>query len=176
MICYKGFNQDLCCTLGQGTMQYKVGETYTAKAAQTARTGLHCVEEPIEVLRWYKSGRYCIVSAEGDINENGDKIACTRMRILKEIDIKTLALLQCRWMVEHQDRAYSDLVERNSGTAEKDGITVVYGEHPKARGEIGSLICLVRKGKHGIEAGAYEIDGKRYKQGVYYGVDGRQRK
>ena len=84
MICYKGFNQDLCCTLGQGTMQYKVGETYTAKAAQTARTGLHCVEEPIEVLRWYPVGRYCIVAAEGDINESDDKIACTQMRILKE--------------------------------------------------------------------------------------------
>ena len=85
MICYKGFNQNLCCTMGRGTMQYEVGKTYTAESAKTANTGLHCVEEPIEVLRWYPDGRYCIVAAEGDINESDDKIACTQMRILKEI-------------------------------------------------------------------------------------------
>ena len=70
MICYKGFNQNLCCTMGRGTMQYEVGKTYTAESAKTASTGLHCVEEPIEVLRWYPVGRYCIVAAEGDINES----------------------------------------------------------------------------------------------------------
>lgn len=34
MICYKGFNQNLCCTMGRGTMQYEVGKTYTATRAQ----------------------------------------------------------------------------------------------------------------------------------------------
>ena len=174
MICYKGFNQNLCCTMGRGTMQYEVGKTYTAESAKTANTGLHCVEEPIEVLRWYPDGRYCIVAAEGDINESDDKIACTQMRILKEINKKTLAMLQCEWMMEHPDRKYSDKVKKDIGAADPGDIVVVYGRSPKAQGGIGSLICMVKKGRNGFTAGAYMIDGKRYKPDVYYRVDGRR--
>ena len=78
MIAYKGFNKDLACTLGKGTFQYVVGKTYREDAAKCVKTGFHCVEEPIEVLRWYSgnTARYCIVEAKGDINEDGnDKIA-----------------------------------------------------------------------------------------------------
>lgn len=53
MIAYKGFNKDLACTLGNGTFRYEIGKTYTESEAKCANTGFHCVEEPIEVLRWY---------------------------------------------------------------------------------------------------------------------------
>lgn len=178
MIAYKGFNKNLACTMGKGTFQYEVGKTYEEEEAKCASTGFHCVEEPIEVLRWYsgKDARYCIVEAAGDINEDGnERISCTKMTILKEIDLRQLGALECKWMLEHPERQYSNEVKRNEGIAPKDGIVVVRGKHPKAEGDIGSTIYLVKEADGEIvHIGIYEIDGENHKPNVYYRVDGRR--
>lgn len=178
MIAYKGFNKDLTCTKGKGSYQYTIGATYKEETAKCASTGFHCVEEPIEVLRWYagQDARYCIVEAAGDINEDGDeRISCTEMTILKEIDLKTLGILECEWMLEHPERQYSNMVMRDEGEARKGDIVVVRGRHPKAAGELGSTIFLVKECKGEIvNIGAYEIDSKDYLPGVYYRADGRR--
>ena len=78
VIAYKGFNKELACTLGKGVFRYQVGQTYKEELAECARTGFHCVEEPIEVLQWYREGRYawfsvtssripCLVSVAGPL-------------------------------------------------------------------------------------------------------------
>lgn len=92
MIAYKGFDKNLACTRGKGTYQYEVGKTYYEEKAKTARTGLHCVEEPIEVFRWYSgtSDRYCVVEVGDDIDESDDKISCTKMKVAKELTIQEL--------------------------------------------------------------------------------------
>jgi hypothetical protein len=179
MIAYKGFNKDLACTRGRGTFQYEVGKTYREDKAQTARTGFHCVEEPIEVLEWYSGdgARYCMVSAKGDISEDGkERIACTEMTILKELTLQQLGILECEWIKEHPNRKCSKRVERDSGTAEDNGIVVVRGKNPKARGKKGCVIFLLKEDMNGniCDAGAYEIDGIHHKPDVYYRVDGRK--
>ena len=129
MIAYKGFNNDLSCTRGNGIFKYKLGKTYKENEAKCARNGFHCVEEPIEVLSWYSgsNARYCMVEASGDVNEDGnDKISCTEMTILKELTIEQLATLECIWMKEHPERKYSDKVYKNKGYAYKsDRIVIV---------------------------------------------------
>jgi hypothetical protein len=179
MIAYKGFNKDLACTRGKGTFCYEVGKTYREDRAKTASTGFHCVEEPIEVLRWYSGNeaRYCMVSAKGDISEDGnERIACTEMTILKELTLQQLGILECEWLTEHPRRKCSDKVERNSGTAPEKGIVVVRGKNPKARGGMGATIFLIKEDADGkiCDAGAYEIDGIQHKQNIYYRVDGRK--
>lgn len=179
MIAYKGFNKDLVCTRGKGSYQYEVGKTYKENTAKCASTGFHCVEEPIEVLTWYrgKDARYCVVNAGGDVHEDGDdRISCTEMKILKEITLQQLGALECRWIQEHPERKYSSHVVKNSGTAEKDGIVIVRGKNPKAAGALGATIFLLKEGKAGVitEAGAYEIDGKEFLPDVFYRVDGRR--
>lgn len=180
MIAYKGFNSDLTCTLGHGRFQYEVGKTYKESEAKCAKNGFHCVEEPIEVLSWYKehNSRYCMVEAAGDINEDGnERISCTEMTILREVTLQQLGILECQWISEHPDRKESSHVERESGEAEENGIVIVRGKQPKAAGKIGSSIFLLKEGKgtHEIaEMGAFLIDGKDYKPDVYYRVDGRR--
>ena len=180
MIAYKGFNGDLTCTLGKGRFQYEVGKTYKENEAKCARNGFHCVEEPVEVLSWYKTSdsRYCMVEAGGDINEDGDeRISCTEMTILTELTLQQIGIMECQWLKNHPDRKESRHVKRESGEAEKNGIVIVRGKHPKAAGKIGSTIFLLKEGKGTneiAEMGAFLIDGKDYKPDVYYRVDGRR--
>lgn len=180
MLAYKGFNQDLVCTMGKGSYQYEVGKTYKENEAKCVRNGFHCVEEPIEVLRWYsgKNARFCIVKAEGDINEDGDdKISCTEMTIVREVTLQQLGALECKWIQDHPERKNSSKVKRNTGTAAKDDIVVVRGKNPKAAGKLGATIFLIKEAKDGkiIEAvGIYEIDGEEFLPDVFYRVDGRR--
>lgn len=180
MIAYKGFNKDLACTRGRGTFQYQIGQTYKEDKAQCVSTGFHCVEEPIEVLRWYSSdtSRYCIVEAGGDVNEDGlDKIACTEITILKEITLEQLGILECEWLMKHPEREFSAHVKKETGRAGKNGIVVVRGKNPKAVGDLGSTIFLLKEGKGTreiISAGAYRIDGENYMPDTYYNAEGRQ--
>ncbi|MGN0506659.1 MAG: hypothetical protein ACI4FZ_08865 [Lachnospiraceae bacterium] len=180
MIAYKGFNRDLVCTMGKGQFQYEVGKTYQEDSAKCASTGFHCVEEPIEVLRWYsgETARYCIVNAGGDVHEDGtDKISCTEMTILREVTLQQLGALECEWIQEHPERKNSSQVKRNEGYASGKEIVVVRGKNPKAAGALGSTIFLLKekKGEKTIEeAGAFEIDGQEFLPDVYYRVDGRR--
>ena len=181
MIAYKGFNKDLACTMGKGTFQYEVGKTYKEDNAKCASTGFHCVEEPIEVLRWYsgENSRYCIVNAGGDIHEDGnDKISCTEITILQEVTLQQLGALECQWQQMHPERECSERVKKNVGTADK-GIVIVRGKHPKAAGAIGTTAFLLKEAKQGKEiqeVGIFEIDGKEFLPDVYYRVDGRRSK
>lgn len=180
MIAYKGFNQDLTCTMGKGRFQYEVGKTYKEDSAKCASAGFHCVEEPIEVLTWYsgETARYCIVNAGGDVHEDGnDKISCTEMTILREITLQQLGALECKWILNHPNRKNSRHIRKNEGVADKNEIVIVKGKNPKAAGELGSTIFLLKEGREEktIEAvGIYEIDGKEYLPGTYYRVDGRK--
>lgn len=176
MIAYKGFNKELSCTMGRGTYQYQVGQTYVEDEAECVRTGFHCVEEPIEVLRWYRGGRYCIVDARGDIHEDGDKrISCTEIELRKEISLEQLGALECEWIRKHPERSCSKEVKRDRGEAAENNIVIVRGKSPRAAGQKNSTIFLLREGKEEIvEMGAYRIDGEKYLPGVFYNVKGRK--
>lgn len=179
MIAYKGFNKNLECTQGKGTFRYEIGKTYRENRAQCASAGFHCVEEPVETLKWYadESSRYCIVEAGGDINEDGDnKISCTEITVLKEITLQQLGALECKWMQDHPEREYSRQVKEDSARARGMGIVIVRGKNPKAAGDKGSTIYLLREGKGTKEieeVGIYQIDGVEYLPDTYYRVDGR---
>lgn len=180
MIAYKGFNSNLACTMGKGKFHYEVGKTYREEKAQCAGTGFHCVEEPIEVLRWYsgQGSRYCIVNAAGDVHEDGnDKISCTELTVLKEISLQQLGALECKWLQEHPERKYSSRVMKNVGTAGMNDIVIVRGKNPKAAGSMRATIFLLKeeKGSREIaEVGIFEIDGAEFLPNVYYRADGRR--
>lgn len=180
MRAYKGFNQDLICTMGKGPFWYEVGKTYKEDTAKCANTGFHCVEEPIEVLKWYsdEDSRYCIVEAAGDVHEDGqERISCTEMTILQEVTLQQLGALECKWIMEHPERQTSTRVMKNEGCAIPNGIVVVRGKNPRACGSLGSTIFLLKEAQHGKEieeVAAYEIDGKDFFPNVYYKVNGRR--
>lgn len=178
MIAYKGFNSKLDCVLGHGVFHYEVGKTYKEDSAKCASTGFHCVEEPIEVLTWYSSprDRYCMVEAAGDINEDGDdRISCTEMTIIKELTLEQIAMLECLWIQDHPERKCSNHVREDFGQAYKGGVVIVKGRNPKAQGETGSTLFLLREDRHHVvtEIGVFKVDNKEYNPGVTYNVLGR---
>ena len=89
MLAFKGFNENLTCTMGHGIFQYEIGKKYKEKEANCTKNGFHCCENPLDVLDWYsgQGSRFCVVEAEGEINQDnvGTKISCTKMTIVKEI-------------------------------------------------------------------------------------------
>ena len=175
MIAYKGFNKDLTCTLGKGKYQYEIGKTYEEEEAQCAQCGFHCVEEPIRVLDWYKDGRWCVVDVQ-DIHEDGsDKISAKRMRIVKELSLHQLYAHEAAWLMKHPERIGSQRVKKGKGTAEENDAVIVRGANPKARGQKGALLLLLRekKGKQ-TEVFAYQVDGEKVKEMKWYGWEGER--
>ena len=95
MRAYKGFTPDLMSRLGGKPVQFKVGETYEEPRSKTANSGFHCCENPFECLSYYgyKQDRFCLVEAEGDIDEDDfERISCTKLTILKELTEKEFFL------------------------------------------------------------------------------------
>lgn len=180
MIAYKGFTKDLTCTRGEGVFQYEIGKTYKESGAKCVSMGFHCVEEPIEVLKWYSEhdARYCIVQASGDVHEDGDaKIACSEITILREITLQQLGALECKWLQEHPDRTMNREVKKDCGSVKENEIVIVRGKNPKASGRLGSTIFLLKEdneNKEIKEIGIFEIDGKDYLPDVWYRTDGRR--
>ena len=172
MIGFKGFNNDLSCTRGYGVFRYKIGKTYEEDKADIAKTGFHFVEEPLEVLKWYPNGRYCMIEATGDIDEDSDKLSCTKIKILKELTLKELYAYEVKFIMENPKREIQR-AEKDTGEAKGKEPVLVIGKDPKAKGKKGSSLFMVKKIRgRVVEAAGFMIDGKDYKPGVFYNVKG----
>lgn len=183
MIAYKGFNKDMTCTMGEGKFQYQAGVTVdeSDKGAKCARYGLHCTEDPLDVLDYYgepETARYFIVKAEGDIHEDaiGTRISCTKLTPVKELSIQKLALHACNYIANHPERKNNKRVKIEMGTA--DGyFVIVRGKNPRAKGKKGSVLYLIKeekKSSHIVEVAMYEVDGESIKEDTYYDVTGKE--
>ena len=180
MIAYKGFNSTLACTMGEGTFQYEIGKPYKEEQCKTARNGFHCVEEPLEAIRWYgqNDSRYCLLEIGGDINEDGSKTACTEMTILKELSRKELALHECIWIERHPDRETCKLVYKDEGVATNDFV-VVRGKKPIVKGKKGTMLFLIQEFHNSNRikrVTILEVDGVNTKPNTYYGIDEKEAK
>lgn len=183
MIAYKGFNSDMTCTMGRGTFQYAPGVTVdeTETGAQCAHTGLHCAEDPLDVLDYYgnpEKSRYFIVRAEGDIHEDahGTRISCTKLTPVKEITIQKLALHACHYIVSHPERKNNRRVKEDKGTAD-EYFVIVRGKNPIARGDKGAILFLLQEAedsKEIAEMAAYEVDGQDIKEDTWYDIAGNE--
>lgn len=160
MIAYKGFTGELTARLGKGTYQFREGDTFMEESSKTASSGFHCCENPFRCLTYYPLGggnRYFMVKAEGSIDEDGsERIACTRLTLLKELTLKELAGYGMMYMVKHparknwQQSVYGLEVCRDCARADCTGaIAIARGVHPKVRGAVGSILGLIRETEEG---------------------------
>ena len=173
---YKGFNKDLTCTMGKGTFQYEPRVWYREDKAHCAKDGFHATDNPLDVLDYYRNGRYFIVELSGNIDEDGynTRISAPEIRLIKEITKLELIREGVMWLVNHPDMK-SDSVVRNKGTA-SDGYVIVRGRSPVAAGGKGDTVFLIKEDKSGeiTECAEYPIDGKKYLPDTYYDVKGRK--
>ena len=118
MIAYKGFHKDLKCR-GFQFQEYGINETEKANCRQN---GFHCAENPLDCLCYYpnwKNSTYYIVDASGYLDEDGEdsKISCTKMRLLKKIELRSLLLHGAAYMAKYPNRKWNSHVAKESGTS-----------------------------------------------------------
>ena len=165
MKAYKGFNSELTSRYGDGKAKncvFKPGETKKVDESKTARNGFHCCENPFECLRWYPLGngnRHFIVEAAGDIDEDErERIACTKITLVKELSMKEFALEGMKYIIEHPERAnwqqsHGTVVVKQDEAEAKDqkSIAIARGTNPKVKGPEGSILGLIVEDDQGIK-------------------------
>lgn len=185
MIAFKGFRNNLTCTMGNGIFQYREGMWFEEKECNIAKNGFHCCENPLDVLSYYgntESDIYYMVEAAGDITEDGaNKLTCTRIRLLKKLTIVELLAYAAKYMYEHPERKWNPMVQHEKGKAKGiNAFVIVRGKKPKAAGEMGAYLLILQEyrkgpgikritimqvGQNGIRAGRYyDSEEKEIKQ------------
>lgn len=167
MIAYKGFTKDLWSRLGDGkeeNCRFELGVKKTVSASKTARKGFHCCENPVECITYYDfdgNNRFFMVEAGGDIDEDEfGRIACTEITLLQELTPLMFALECMKYMIAHQDREgweksgkHRVKIEKDSATAAGEGyIAIARGKDPKVKGQVGSILGLIKETEEGIVA------------------------
>jgi len=117
------------------------------------------------------------VVAGGDINDDeGDsKISCTRLRLVKQLNLEEFVAHSLNYIWNHPFRENNSRVckERGTGT---NGFVIVRGKTPKAKGQMGDVLGLVKEkrgSKEGMEMGLYVVDGERILPEIWYNVHGK---
>lgn len=179
VLAYKGFDPDLSCTSGGNRFQYVTDLWNEEPEANCGRNGFHCAENPLDCLTYYpnlEKSVYYLVVAGGDINDDeGDsKISCTRLRLVKQLNLEEFVAHSLNYIWNHPFRENNSRVckERGTGT---NGFVIVRGKTPKAKGQIGDVLGLVKEkrgSKEGMEMGLYVVDGERILPGIWYSVHG----
>ena len=162
MIAYKAFGKDLSCTSGGNKYQYNIGVWNEEPEADCAKRGFHCAENPLDCLTYYPNfemARYFIVEAAGDIDEDeSERIACTKITLVKELNMKEFALEGMKYIIEHPDRAnwqqnHGTVVVKQDEAEAKDqkSIAIARGTNPKVKGPEGSILGLIVEDDRGIK-------------------------
>lgn len=180
MMAYKGFHADLTCTMGHGKYQYVPGKWHREDAAKCASCGFHATDNPLDVLSYYSAAddRYFIVQLAGNLDEDAvnSRISAPEIKLVRELSRNELYHEGVLWMADHEKAPLAAVVKHEKGNAAGDGNIVVRGIKPKAKGQIGDMLYLVKENKKGeiVEIGVYQIDAEKYMPDVYYDVRGKE--
>ena len=184
MIVYKATNNDMTCTMGQGTFQYELGVPATVEKSKCGDTGLHACEYVLDCTGYYSLGRgnrFFKAAAVGDIAEDGTntRIACTRLTLKKELDNRDIAREAMLYMLHHPQRNGWQksghmlcVAEQTADIKIPDGIAIARGSSPRVSGCIGAHLGLIaeQNGKI-VAAKLFDVDGKNILPGIWYTLD-----
>lgn len=180
IIAYKALDPDLSCTSGGHRFQYKIGVWNQEPAADCAKRGFHCAEDPLDCFTYYPhwdQAVYYMVLADGDIDEDGrgSKISCTRLKLVKQLNLEEFVAHSLHYLIRHPGRASNYRVRTERGEAQS-GLVIVRGKGPAAKGKLGDILGLAREEEDRpeiAEAGVFIVDGKKYFPDIWYDVHGK---
>lgn len=181
IIAYKAFDKDLSCTVGEKRFQYELGKWNEEPEANCAHNGFHCAENPLDCLYYYpywEESVYYMVLADGDIDEDagGSRISCTRMKLVKQLNLPEFIAHSLRYICEHPLRIiHNNRVQADQGEA-CQGFAVVRGKNPLAKGKTGDVLGLLKEktdSKEIAEAGIYVVNGTDIKPDIWYDINGK---
>ncbi len=175
-LAYKAFEPGYIC---RGVRFLPVGQKNVTEAANCAKNGWHCAENPADCLHYYPDihrSVYCIVGVEGDTDEDAvdSKISCTELTILRELSLPDYFLHILLYMAKHPSVPCS-VIQNGRGEAKSRGYAVVRGLRPYAKGELGDILAMAREEQGEIVAVAvHVVDGERIPEDTYVDIDGRE--
>lgn len=176
MIAFKGFSSDMTAQLGKGTYQFAPGRTEREKKSKTARCGFHCCENPFDCLNYYSLGkdRFFLVEAAGSIDEDeSERIACTEITPLQELTVKQFAGYGMAYMVQHPlrdgwERSGPDVTVSRDTAQGAAKILIARGRRPRAMGQEGTVVGLLREPRKGEITAARVFTVTRQQAGRWY--------
>lgn len=182
MIAYKGFTKDLWSRLGddkEENCRFVIGETKKVSESKTARSGFHCCENPFSCLGYYDldgQNRFFKVEAAGDIDEDeSERIACTKITLLEELDTLKFAVEGMRYIILHQDRdgwkkSYRNVVVNADEAETKEGIAIARGRNPMVKGREGCVLGVLRENENGEIVNATIVKVKQEESGKWFRI------
>ena len=183
MKAYKGFNKDMTCR----GFQYEPGKSYEMGGpVEVCKSGFHACEDPLDVFKYYAPGnsRYFEVYPGGDIErDTGDsKLACSRIKIGAELDIRKLVRAKIEYVKEHTTTEHTDpkqatagdsgaATSRGAAAVGAYGIACARGIAPRVRGGIGAVLVLGQEDEDTGELTCWKavvVDDKDVKADTWY--------
>lgn len=181
MMAFKGLTKDLVASMGAGQKVLEPGVTYREEKSKTASCGWHCTENPFECLVYFPLGenRHFRVEAGGNIDEDGqNRISCTEITLIEELDRKKLAGYGMMYMVQHplrkdweQSGAHLQVVADQVEAGQEGDIAIARGPNPKAKGPAGAILGLILEPEPGKVTAAklFTVSGEQ--AGKWWTVD-----
>ena len=171
----RGFNKDMCATLGNGVYQYATSGTYIEAECKARHNGFHFVEYAPDCLWYYGLGRgnrYFLINAGGDINEEqGQVCSCTEMTLVQELTMEQFVIKTMEYMVRNprmdweRDMRMCQIAKDRAAAGQEGAIAIARGVHPKVTAVKGSYLGLVRENERGMIV--YAMPVKAEKDGIY---------
>lgn len=181
---YKGFHNDLTCTMGKGTFQYQENKWMEEQEANCMRNGFHCCYDPLDCLRYYgfKESVFYLVAADGDINEDGSdtKISCTKIKLIKKLSVEEFVAHSLMYMQEHPYLKTNNTVKKDKAVGKSNnGFWIVRGKSPVCRAPVGTVVGMAQEApdsKEIVAVTVYKVDGREYLPDCAYFVNGKEAK
>lgn len=173
-LAYKAFEPGFVC---RGVAFKPIGEKNVTDAANCAKNGWHCAENPADCLTYYpdiRNSLYCMVDVAGDTDEDAvdSKISCTELTILRVLDLPSYFLHILIYMALHPSVPCS-ITQNGRGDTAKKGYAIVRGLRPYAKGHVGDILAMAREENGGIvQIAVHVVDGVSIPADTYIDIDG----
>lgn len=144
---FKGFEPDFKCK----DFQYEVGKEYETKGEiNCCNNGFHACKVPLDVFKYYapvnnNAGlrKYAVVEQSGDIDEENDKTASSKIKIKAELSIIDLVKCHVDYIKEHTKIADTNTGDRSKAEVEKENSAAfAFGYQARARAKDGWIIIV----------------------------------
>ena len=175
-IAYKAFEPGFIC---RGVRFRGVGQKNVTEAANCAKNGWHCAENPADCLSYYPDihrAVYCLVAVNGDTDEDAtdSKISCTELTILRQLSLPDYFLHILVWMAKHPCERICRM--RAGVAAARNGYAIVRGKNPCAKGAAGDILAMAKEDADGEieQIAVHVVDGVRIPENQYVDIDEKE--
>ena len=117
---FKGFEPDFKCK----DFQYEVGKEYETKGEiNCCSNGFHACKVPLDVFKYYapvndnaELRKYAVVEQSGNIDEEADKTASSKIKIKAELSVMDLVKCHVNYIKEYTKKADTNTGDQSAAT------------------------------------------------------------